>query len=134
MTFQQFLNQNTVDGIFKEIIISDRFRKEDGEFFKFKIKAMTQNAFEDVKRKAMFGGAPNSDINEDILNCFIVIENTVEPSFKDAESLRELGCSSPKQYLNRVLLSGEISALAEEIIKLSGFDRSVSDLAEDVKN
>ncbi len=132
MTFQQFLNQNTVDGIFKEVIISDRFKDENGELFKFKIKAMTQSVFEDIKRKASFG--KNDSFNEDVLNSFIVIENTVEPSFKDAESLKELGCSSPRQYLNMVLLSGEISSLADEIISLSGFDRSVEDLAGDVKN
>jgi len=133
MTLQSFLNQNTVDGIFNEIVVSDRFRNDDGDIFKFKIKAMTQNSFEDVKKKAAFGRT-NSDIDEDILNCFIVIENTVEPSFKDSESLKLLGCSSPKQYLNKVLLSGEISFLAEEIIKLSGFNRSFDELVEDVKN
>jgi len=132
MTFQQFLNQNTVDGIFKEVTISDRFKDENGELFKFKIKAMTQSVFEDIKIKASFG--KNGVFNEDVLNSFIIIENTIEPSFKDAESLKELGCSSPRQYLNKVLLSGEISALADEIISLSGFDRSVEDLAKDVKN
>ena len=132
MTLQQFLNQNTVDKIFKDIFISDRFKNEDNEIFKFKIKAMTQSDFEEIKRKAMF--ASTGDIDEDLLNCFIVIENTIEPSFKDAESFKLLGCSSPKQYLNRVLLSGEISFLAEEIIKLSGFDRGIDELSDDVKN
>lgn len=132
MTLQQFLNQNTVEGIFKEVFVSDRFRDESGELFKFKIKAMTQSSFEDIKKRASFefkGG-----IDEDFLNCLIVIENTIEPSFKDSESLSLLGCSSAKQYLNKVLLSGEISFLAEEIIKLSGFDRGIEELAEDVKN
>lgn len=132
MTLQQFLNQNTVEGICKEVIVSDRFRDDDGELFKFKIKAMTQSVFEDIKKRAAFEF--KNGIDEDFLNCLIVIENTVEPSFKDSESLSVLGCSSSKQYLNRVLLSGEISFLAEEIIKLSGFDRGIDELAEDVKN
>jgi len=134
MTFQQFLNQNTVDSVTKEIIVSDRFKNDDGEIFKFKIRAMTQSNFEEIKKKAAFGNIGNGQIDEDVLNCFIITENTLEPSFKDSESIRLLNCSSPRQYLNRVLLSGEIAFLAEEIIKLSGFDRGAAELAEDVKN
>ncbi len=134
MTFQQFLNQNTVDSITREVIVSDRFKNDDGEIFKFKIKAMTQSDFEEIKKKALFGNIGNGQLDEDILNCFIIIENTLEPSFKDSESLNILNCSSPRQYLNKVLLSGEIAFLAGEIIKLSGFDRGVEELSEDVKN
>ncbi len=133
MTLQQFLNQNTVDKISKEVIISDRFKDENGELFKFKIKPMNQATFEDIKKKASFGGV-GGEINDDTLNCFIVIESTIYPSFKDSESLASLGCSSPKQYLNKVLLAGEIAYLADEIISLSGFDRGIEDFIADAKN
>lgn len=133
MTFQEFLNQNTVDSVTKEVIISDRFKNDDGEIFKFKIKAMTQRDFEEIKRKAEFGKRKGVS-EEDALNCLIIIENTINPSFKDAESIKLLNCQSSEQYLNRVLLAGEISYLAEEIIKLSGFDRNAAELSYDVKN
>ena len=134
MTLQQFLNQHTVDGITKEIFVSDRFKDDLGNDFKFKIKAMTQRDFEETKKKALFSKGSNHETDDDTLNCFIVIENTLEPSFKDSESFKLLNCSSPRQYLNKVLLSGEIAFLAEEIIKLSGFDRSITELSETVKN
>ena len=57
MTLQQFLNQNTVDGIFKEVVVSNRFKVDNGEIFNFKIKDITQWAFYEVKRKAMFENA-----------------------------------------------------------------------------
>ena len=134
MTFQQFLNQNTVDSITKDVIVSDRFKNDNGEIFKFRIKAMTQSDLEEIKKKALFGNIGSGQIDDDILNCFIIIENTLEPSFKDSESLNILNCSSPRQYLNKVLLSGEIAFLSGEIIKLSGFDRGIEELSEDVKN
>lgn len=135
MTLQQFLNQNPVDGIIKEIIVSDRFRDENGNIMKFKIRAMTLSQLEDIKNKASFlNKKDNMSVNEDLFNSLIVIENTVEPSFKDAESLKAMGCSSPKQYLNRVLLAGEVSVISDAVISLSGFDRTIEDLAEDVKN
>lgn len=134
MTLQQFLNQHTVESLTKEIIVSDRFKDDDGEIFKFKIKAMTQKTFEEIKKKASFGNPNGTEPDEDILNCLIITENTLVPSFKDSESLKLLNCSSPYQYLNKVLLSGEIAFLAEEIIKLSGFDRSLSQMSEEVKN
>lgn len=134
MTLQQFLNVNPIDSIQKDIIVSDRFQNDDGEIFKFTIKAMSQSDFEEVKKKAYFGKIGNGELDEDTLNCFIVIENTINPSFKDSDSFNILNCSSPKQYLNKVLLSGEISFLAQEIIKLSGFDRGLQELSDDVKN
>lgn len=135
MTLQQFLNQNPVDKITKEIVVSDRFKNENGDILKFKIKAMTLSQFEDIKNKASFLNKKNDlSVNEDLFNSLVVIENTVEPSFKDAESLKSMGCSSPKQYLNKTLLAGEVSTISDAVISLSGFDKTIEDLAEDVKN
>lgn len=133
MTLQEFLNTNTVDDIVKETAVSDRFKDENGNILKFKIKAMTQNGFLEVKKKALFlsGG---KEISDELFNCFVIIENTVEPSFKDAKSLESLSCSNSVEYLNKVMLAGEINSLSEAILKLSGFDSSIEELAEQVKN
>ena len=74
------------------------------------------------------------DFNTQQFNNTLVIEHTIEPSFKDAESLKKVGAINLENYLNKVLLSGEIATLAEEIQKLSGFNVEMDSLVEEAKN
>jgi hypothetical protein len=132
---QEFLNAHPVDGLTEEVVISDRFRGPDGELLKFKIKVMTNRAFEDARKKSTIvkkGGKVEFDLQR--FNNAIVIEHTLVPDFKDAASIQRLGCATPEDYLNRVLLPGEITELADRIQRLSGFNRSLDDLVEEAKN
>lgn len=130
MTLQQFLNGNTVKEITKEIVLSERFKNENGELLKFKIRAMSQTAFEQARKKAEALGSMN--IAE--FNNAIIIENTIEPNFKDAHSIKLLKVKTAEEYLKKVLSAGEISVLARAIIELSGFRKNVNELAGEVKN
>ncbi len=134
---QAFLNQNVVDDITEEVMISERFKDEGGSILKFKIKAMTNSEFELARKKALSmkmkkGGSVEFDNQK--FNEHIVINHTADPNFKDAESIKELGCITPEQYLNRVLLAGEIAELADRIRQLSGFDKTFEEDIEDAKN
>lgn len=136
-TLQEFLNSNVVDGLTEEVAISDRFKDKDGKLLKFKIKAMTGSEFEDIRKKSMKVAAKGKrSVEMDLrkMNNTIVIENTLDPSFKDAESIKKLGCANPEEYLEKVLLAGEIAELANQIQRLSGFHTDLSELVEEVKN
>ncbi|WP_442601743.1 phage tail assembly chaperone [Paenibacillus sp. KN14-4R] len=134
-TLQDFLNANPVDNLTEEVLISDRFKGADGVLFKFRIKAMTSSAFENVRKKSMVvrkGGKVELDLEK--FNSSIVIEHTLDPDFKDAKSLEKSGCVNPENYLSKVLLSGEIAELSERIQNLSGFNKKMEDLVEGAKN
>ncbi|MCR8645566.1 XkdN-like protein [Paenibacillus sp. N1-5-1-14] len=134
-TLQDFLNANPVDNLTEEVLISDRFKSADGKLYTFKIKAMTSSAFESVRKKSMVvrkGGKVELDMEK--FNNSIVIGHTLEPDFKDAKSLEKSGCLNPEDYMNKVLLSGEIAELSERIQNLSGFNKKMEDLVEEAKN
>lgn len=134
-TLQDFLNSNPVDNLTEEVVVSNRFKDKEGNFLKFKIKAMSGPEFEDVrKRSTTIQKKGKVEFNAQRFNNTSVINNTLEPSFKDAESIKKLGCSTPEEYLNKVLLPGEIATLAEHIQKLSGFDTDMEELVEEAKN
>lgn len=116
MTVQEFLNINRVDNIYSEVSVSRRICNEKGEPYLFKIKALTSEEFQGAKNRAAKG---KGDLNS--FKAAVVIGGCKEPNFKDAESIRVLGVNTPEEYLRRVLLTGEISCLAGEILKLSGF-------------
>lgn len=135
-SLQEFLNSNPVEGITKEVAISDRLKDENGNFFKFKIKAMTNDEYNEAVKKAnkINGDDGKIEFNSKLYMDMVVINNTLEPNFKDAESIKKLGLATPEQYLGKVMLAGEIAALAKEINKLSGFNKNMDALIEEAKN
>lgn len=134
-TLQEFLNTHPIDGIVEEVIISDRFKNAEGKLFKFRIKAMSNKDFDDIRKKAM-EIKKNRKVELDVqkFNNAIIINHTLEPDFKEADSIRKMGCATPEEYLNKVLLAGEIAELSSQIQRLSGFDREMNELVEEAKN
>lgn len=132
---QNFLNDNFVSELTDEVPISPRFKNEKGELLKFKIKAIPNTEFEDIRKRCMnIGKKGKVDFDTRKFNSLIVIEYTLEPNFKHAESISKAQVNTPEEYLNKVLLSGETATLAEEIQKLSGFNVDMDSLVEEAKN
>lgn len=135
MNLQEFLAQNPVDNVRAEVPISARLQDKEGNLFKFTIKAMTDAEFEELRKRSMTvkkGGKFELDLKQ--FNSLIVVNNTVEPNFKNAEDIKALGCTTPEQYVSKVLLAGEIQELSRQIQRLSGFDTDMEELKDQVKN
>lgn len=134
-TLQEFLNANPVDGVTADIAVSTRFKDKDGNLLKFTIKAMTNEEFEAVRKRCMVIKKKGSiEFDSQKFNLAVVVNHTINPDFKNAESIKKLGCTTPEQYVERVLLAGEIAELTSQIQKLSGFDQEINDLVEEAKN
>jgi len=134
-TLQEFLNQNTVEGITKKVPVSERIKDKDGKLFEFKIKSISQREVRALRTKhTKTNKKGKQEIDSEALNEELVIGCTIDPNFKDAESIKKVGCVTPSQYLNKVLLPGEIDNLNKAILELSGFGTSIDELIEEVKN
>lgn len=135
MSLQEFLNANPVDNLTDEVAVSPRFKDKEGKPLMFTIRAMTTKEFESI-RKASMDTRKGRKVEFDAqrFNIKTVIDHTVVPDFKDADSIQKLGCRTPEEYVQRVLLAGEVATLASEIQKLSGFDVEMEDLVEEAKN
>ncbi len=134
-TLQDFLNQNLVEGMTKDIPISDRLRDENGKLYTATIKTVSQKEIKELRRKHTKidkDGKPT--VNSEAFAEELVVENTLTPNFKDAESIKKTGCINAYQYLNKVLLSGEVSTLHQAILDFSGFKTDIDKLAEEIKN
>lgn len=135
MNLQEFLNANPVDNLTEEVVISPRFKDGEGNPLKFTIKAMTPAEFEDVRKRATrILKNKQVDFDSQKFNLSIVVNNTVNPDFKHADSIKKLGVNSPEEYVQRVLLAGELTTLVQKINELSGFDVAMNELVEEVKN
>jgi Phage XkdN-like protein. len=134
-TLQEFLNSNPIDNLTEEVVISERFKDRDGNVLKFKIRAMTSKEFDDIRKRSMrLKKGRQFELDVERFNSAIVINQTVVPDFRNAASIEKLGCATPEEYLNKVLLAGEITELVNQIQRLSGFDRDMNELIDEAKN
>lgn len=134
-SLQQILNLNVVDNLTHTVEICNRLKDENGNNLKFKIKPILFEDLNRLKKKASYVDKNgNIQIDEGKLNTLCVIEATIEPSFKDTKSIEELKVATPEQYLNKVLLAGEIDRLIKEILNISGFIQNTDSLVDDIKN
>lgn len=133
-TLQDFLNANPIDNLTEEVIVSERFKDSNNNPMKFKVKAMTNDTFNDLRKRATKVNGRKVEFDASAFNLGVIIENTLDPDFKNAESLKKLNCTTPGQYVEKVLLPGEIVELASQIQRISGFDVEMKALVEEVKN
>lgn len=135
MNLQDFLIANPVDNLTEEVVVSPRFKDEKGNPLKFTIKAMTPAEFEEIRKKSThIRKGKQVEFDNQLFNLSIAINNTINPDFRNAESIKKLGVNTPEEYVQKVLLAGELSTLVQRINELSGFDVGMNDLVEEVKN
>ncbi len=126
----QFLIDNPVDNLTDEVIVSARLAK-----FPFKIKGMTGPEFSEYQKlSTKISRHKKVEFDSKVFNELGVLNHTIEPNFRDAESIKKAGCQTPEQFLYKSLLAGEISELSQQISILSGFDKEFEDEVEEAKN
>lgn len=129
-TLLDFLMENPVDNLTEEVVVSARLAK-----YPFKIRAMTGPEFSEYQKLATrIGKNKKVEFDSRIFNEKVVVNHTVEPNFRDAESIKKAGCLTAEQFLYRSLLAGEIAELATKISSLSGFDRDMEETIDEAKN
>ena len=131
-TLTQFLLDNPQLDIREEIYVSERFKNAG---FKFTISAMTGEQFSAYQKEATaIGRHKKVNFDSKRFNELVVINHTVNPNFKDADTIKKAGCQTPEQFLYRSLRAGEVVELANQISRLSVFDTDPEALVDEVKN
>ena len=132
---QDFLNNNSIEEMIEEVPISERFKDKQGNYLKFKIANIPMDEYKDIQKACTkISKKGMAEFDSVSFSEKIVIKGTLDPNFKDAESIKSKGCNTPEQYLKKVLKTGEIIKLSERILILSGFDNSLEELIEEAKN
>jgi hypothetical protein len=130
-----FLLANPVDTLTEEVVVSKRIKDEEGNLLKFKVKPMLNEEYLEYQNQCTVpkkGG--KIDFNAKKFNQLVILNHTVEPNFRDAELIQKAGVRTPEQLLNKMLLAGEIQVLSEQIRVISGFEDSLDELVDEVKN
>lgn len=68
--------------------------------------------------------------DEEQFNVGLISVATVKPNWADPKLLSKFKASGAEEVIKRILMAGELQALGDEVMKLSGYDIDL----EDVKN
>lgn len=131
---QAFLNANANSEVTEQIILSDRFKDGNGELLKFTVRSLSDDEMEEINKSCQkFGKKGKVEFDTSKFNRMVAISGTKDPDFRDAESIKSVGVISPEDYIKKVLLPGEITHLADSILKISGY-QDLEELREEAKN
>lgn len=118
----------------QEIIISERF-KEEGKPVPFKIRPLTQEEADRLRKQYTRKVKGEKIIDADRLTAAIIVAATVEPDFANTELCSAYNTMDPLQVPGKMLLAGEYMKLSDAIMRLSGMDdESEAEEAEEAKN
>ena len=119
-TLQAFLIQAAKEQTELEIDVSKRIGQ------KFKIKAIDLDEWERIQKLSTEPDGAQR-VNSMAIMKRTAIAGCIEPDFRSAEFIKELGCNTPNEAICRALKAGEIVTLANKILKFSGFGESVEE-------
>jgi predicted component of type VI protein secretion system len=132
LSLTQFLLDNPQVDITEDVYVAERFKNAG---LKFTISAMSGEQFSAYQKEATaIGRHKKVNFDSKRFNELVVINHTVNPNFKDADTIKKAGCQTPEQFLYRSLRAGEVVELANQISRLSGFDTDPEALVDEVKN
>lgn len=136
---KEFLVENSdIVGKEVEVPISSRFKDKEGNLLKFKIRPMTGDEFGKYQKQCttinVNGRKKETIFDSGKFNLLCIINHCIDPDFKDADFLKQLGVQTPEQAVSKTLLAGEIVELGNQVTKVSGFDTDINEEIEAAKN
>lgn len=108
-----------------------------GAPFIITLKALSAEKWEEVQDMALNIKGKDVDVDNNLLQTFIVMESTYEDEeatklfFKNKDLMAHFGAATPKELVKKILISGEIVNVYGEVSNLSGFG---DDAVTEVKN
>lgn len=133
-----FFAQNVNSEIIEEVVISDRFKDETSNPIPWKLRSMTEEENEAIRksaqRKVREKGVVTIDTNTEEYLAKLVVSSVIFPDLKDAELQKSYGVMGSDKLLRKMLLPGEYAILLQKVQEINGFDKGVNEFADEVKN
>ena len=120
----------------KSVVVSNRFKDENGKPVPFVIKVLTQEENESLRRQASKPQKRNGVIIGEQLDSvkygkLLVLASVKEPNLGDKELCKFYGTLDPLDVASRMLTAGEYGRLVQAITDLNGFTEEEAEVLED---
>lgn len=141
MSLQAFFAQNVEKVEAKEVVVSNRFKGEDGNPIKWQIAPVTADEDASYRKSATkrtpIPGKKNLYQPETDYDLYVLKLSAACVKFPDlnnAELQNSYGVMGAENLLKKMLLPGEYAELTKVIQEVNNFDVSMEDLVEEAKN
>lgn len=132
-TLKAFMNPVKVEN--KEVIVSNRFKDDEGKPVPFVIRPITQEENKQlIKKHTKKDKKGNTTFDRAEYVSDLVASAVVFPDLKNAELQKAYGVMGEISLLDKMLLTGEYAELSLEVHRLSGLDEDINDDIEEAKN
>lgn len=124
----------------KMVVVSQRFKDEQGNPIPWEIKALTAAENDELQRGCMVNvpipgkrGQFSRELDQTKYTAMLLAESVVEPNLHDAELQDSYGVKSAEALLSAMLCLNEYNILAEAVTGMGKFE-SLPELVEAAKN
>lgn len=118
----------------QEIVISNRFKNEDGTPAAFRIRPITQAKNDELirlsTRRRKKSGQTEETLDKVEYSHRLVVAATVWPDFRQEDLCKAYGTMDPLDVPGKMLLTGEYDRLSRAIMELSGLDEDPGEAAK----
>lgn len=134
-----FFAQNSAPETTEQVVVSSRFKGKDGQPVAWTIRTITEAENDEIRRSATKrvktkNGAFMPELDHTDYMVKMVVNCVVFPDLKNAELQKSYGVLGAESLIRKMLLPGEYAELLQKVTELNGFDRSMQDLVDEVKN
>jgi hypothetical protein len=123
-----FLSLPNVNNITETIHVNDRI----GDLVVKPMTVAQHKSYQDRCRGKVNKNGVTFDYSK--FNALVMIGQTVDPDFSDADFLQKAGYLTAADFVNAKFKAGEVTEIATQIIQLSGFDVDMDDRIDEAKN
>lgn len=104
-----------------------------GQPFLLTLKAIPSKRYTEIQTAATTFKKNKQDFDLHKLQILTLVAGIESPALDNIDLLKKIGAATPAELLDKLLLAGEITNIADAISKLSGYD-SIDSEADEVKN
>ena len=124
----------------KKVVVSNRFKDENGKPIPFEIKALSADENDELQRRCMVNvpvpgqrGQYTRELDQIKYTAMLLTESVVYPDLNEAELQDSYGVRGAESLLRKMLYTGEYNVLAQEVMGLSKVE-VLADLVTEAKN
>lgn len=136
------MNTNAAAIAETELVVSERFKDENGKAIPFRIRSITEAENKRIRKecqKVSFDKKTRrkeTTTDQDAYLSKLVIACTVEPNFKSAELQAHYGVMGAEALVDALLLPGEYAELLLGVQAINGFDldEDINATVDEAKN
>lgn len=134
-----FYAQNVAVNATEDVIVSERFKDASGQPVAWKLRAMTEDENEAIRKAATKrvkgkNGVYTQETDQTEYVAKLAVSSVVFPNLRDSQLQQSYDVLGAEALLRKMLLAGEYTNLLLKVQEINGFDKDLNELVDEVKN